>query len=145
MNIEAYRKTVRRRVRVITGFCLLYAAVIVAVHGMRLEGTGFTGGFLNGAVSAVVICLVLMMPRYRKALRDDRALRRLWNQEHDERMRAIQAKAGLPMLGYTSVAMIAFGLLIGPWSTTAAMALLIAATAQLCVGAAVKLVCMRRM
>lgn len=145
MNVEAYRRTIRRRVAVMTALAVAYAGAMLLMHTLwRLE-TGYAGDFLLGAVTAVVVGVLVMLPRYTKALRDDQALRRLWNEEHDERRKAMKAKAGAPMLIYTSVGMIAVGLLIGPWSVTASMTLLLAATAQLVVCAAVKLVCMRTM
>lgn len=154
MNVEAYRKAIRRRAIVMAVLGAAYAVAMILAHTLwigRAEAAddlvwdAVAEGFAWGAVTAVVACFALIMPRYRRALRDEQALRRLWNKEHDERMGAIKARAGAPMLVYTSVAMIAVALLIGSWNMTAAMTLLLAAAAQIVVCAVTKLVCMRVM
>lgn len=145
MNVEAYRRTIRRRMRVMTALSLLYAAAMIAVHVLGKSPMGYAGDFSLGLSVGVVLCCLVRMPRYAQVLRDEQALRRMWNQEHDERMRAIKAKAGVPMLLYTSGAMIAIALLICGWNMTAAMTLLIAATTQLVASVAVKFTYMRIM
>ena len=154
MNVEAYRKSIRRRVRVMAILGIAYVVVMIAAHTVwsghadateNLVWGAVAEGFAGGAITAMVACFALIVPRYVKALNDEQALRRLWNKEHDERMRAIKARAGAPMLLYTSVAMIAVAMLIGPWNMMAAMTLMLAATAQILVCAVTKLICMRMM
>ena len=154
MNVEAYRKTIRRRMIVMAVIVVAYSVTAVVVHTL-FDGTigaaedfawsGVVEGFLWGAITAAVAGFALIVPRYAQALRDERALRRLWNREHDERMRAIKARAGAPMLLYTSAGMIAVALLVGPWNIMAATTLLLAGTAQIVVCAVTKLVCTRLM
>lgn len=146
MNVEAYRRTIRRRMRVMSILGVAYGAAMIAVHTFwARESMTYAGDFLVGIASGLIVCAALILPRYAKALRDEKALLRLWNQEHDERLRAIKARAGAPMILYTSAAMIAVGLLICPWSATACLTLIAAASAQLVASAAVKLICMRTM
>ena len=145
MNVEAYRKTIRRRVGIMVAVGLLYAAAMVAVHVLGPVKMSYADDFLIGILTGLVICFSVIVPRYRKALHDEQALRRLWNKEHDERMRAIKAKAGVPMVLYTSAAMIAAALLVASWNMTVAITLLVAATIQLVISVAVKLTCMRTM
>ena len=145
MNVEAYRRTIRRRVWVMTALSLLYAAAMIAVHVLGKSPMGYAGDFSLGLSVGLVLCCLVRMPRYTQALRDEQALRRLWNQEHDERMKAIKAKAGAPMLLYTSGAMVAIALLISGWNMTVAETLLFVASTQLVICAAVKLACMRTM
>ena len=145
MNVEAYRKTIHRRITVMSALGVLYATAMIIMHLLGQGTNEFAVDFLLGAVSALVVCFVVLIPRYRRALKDEQALRRLWNKEHDERMQTIKARAGVPMLLYTSLAMIAAALLIAPWNMTAAVTLLMAATAQLAVSVVVKFVCLRRM
>ena len=144
MNVEAFRKTIRRRMMVMAVLGVGYALAALTVHLLGSQ-VDFAGSFLFGSMDALVVFFVVLMPRYRKALRDEKALARLWNQEHDERMQAIKARAGAPMLVYTSIAMIAAGVLVSPWHVIVAMTLLIAAAVQLLVCATVKLICMRTM
>lgn len=153
MNVEAYRRTIRRRMRVMAVLGVVYSALMIAEHTLWDGGgamaefawSGVAAGFAGGAFTAMVLCFVLLMPRYRKAVRDEQALRRLWNSEHDERLRAIRARAGAPMILCTSFAMVAIGLLIGPWNMIAAMTLLLAGAVQILVSAVTKLICMKIM
>ena len=145
MNVEAYRKTIRRRMRVMSVLGVSYVVAMIVTHTVWHPGSTYAGDFLLGAMAMLVTCFALLMPRYAKALHDEQALRRLWNQEHDERMQAIKARAGVPMLLYTSLAMIGAGLLFSAWNMTVCLTLLIAATAQLMVSAVTKLICMRTM
>ena len=145
MNAEAYRKTIRRRVRVMTVLGVGYGVGMIVTHVMGQSASTYAGNFLLGAMAMLVTCFVLLMPRYTRALRDEQALRRLWNQEHDERLQAIKARAGVPMLLYTSLAMIGAGLFISPWSMTVCLTLLIAATTQLMVSLVTKFICKRIM
>lgn len=153
MNVEAYKRSIRRRMNVMATLCVAYGAILIAEHALwegsgameEFAWSGVAAGFAGGALTAMVLCFALLMPRYRKALRDEQALRRLWNSEHDERLRAIRARAGAPMILCTSFAMVAVGLLIGPWNMTVAMTLLLAGAAQILVSAVTKLICMRTM
>ncbi|MCH5287229.1 MAG: hypothetical protein J1E43_07390 [Christensenellaceae bacterium] len=153
MNVEEYRKTIRRRMNLMATLCVAYGAIMIAKHALwegsgameEFAWSGVVTGFAGGALTAMVLCFAILVPRYGKAMRDEQALRRLWNSEHDERLRAIRARAGAPMILYTSLTMVAIGLLIGPWNLTVAMTLLFAGTVQILISVVVKLVCMRTM
>ena len=153
MNVETYRKTIRRRMNVMAALAVAYSIIMIAEHTLWAGGnaaeefawSGVVAGFAAGALTAMILYFVVLMPRYRKALHDEQALRRLWNREHDERNRAIKARVGAPMILYTSFGMVAVGLLIGPWNTIAAMTLLLAATVQILATAIAKLICTRTM
>lgn len=153
MNLEAYRKTIRRRMNVMAVLGVAYSVAMIVAHTLwtgsaavdEFAWSGVASGFAGGALTAMVLCFALLTPRYGKALRDEQALRRLWNKEHDERLRAIRARAGAPIILYTSFAMIAVAMLIGPWNMIAAMTLLLAAAVQILISAAVKLICLRTM
>lgn len=145
MNVEAYRKVIRRRMIAMLAISAFYVAAMVAMHTVWRVELGLTASFLEGFASAIVVLTVVLAPRYRRALKDEQALRRMWNREHDERMSAIRARAGLPMLMYTSLAMVTAALLLSAWNVTVAATLLLAATAQLLIGVVTKLVCTRVM
>lgn len=154
MNMEAYRKVIRRRMIVMTVIGVAYVAAMLGMHTLSDNQSGAAGsfmwdaaveGFVWGAVTAIVACFAFIRPRYVKALRDEQALRRLWNREHDERTQAIRAKAGAPMLLYTSVGMIAAGLLIVNWNMTVAMTLVLTAAVQILISAITKIICMHTM
>ena len=87
----------------------------------------------------------LVIMRCGRALKDDTGLKRLYNQEHDERLQAVRARAGLPMGLYLSLGMMAAGCAAGFFSTTVMLTLVLAAGAQLLICVAVKLILLRVM
>ena len=87
----------------------------------------------------------LVIMRWGRALKDDTRLRRMYNEEHDERLQAIRARAGLPMGLYLSLGMLVAGCVAGFFSGTVMLTLVLAAGAQLLVCVAVKLILTRVM
>lgn len=146
MNLEQYRKTLERRLRIYSACWLFYLLLMAAMHVFNESVTehpaysvilgAFVGGLLTGAV---------FMARYRRSMKDETALRRLYNQEHDERMQAIRAKAGFPVTMVLSVMLMAAGLSATFFNMTVALTLLFTAVAQLLVCTAIKFWCMRTM
>lgn len=145
MNVEAYRKTVHRRMIVMSAIGVGYIIAMIAIHVLWSGELGVTSSILNGFASGVVGVSAILVPRYRKALRDEQVLRRMWNREHDERMIAIKARAGMPMLIYMSLGMMTVALFTAQWNITATLTLLLTAVAQLLIGSIVKLICTRTM
>ena len=80
-----------------------------------------------------------MIIRYNRALGDERHLQLLYNREHDERMRLIRQKAGMPILMVTSLGMVVAGVVAGYFNAVVFMTLIGAALIQLVVAVAVKL------
>ena len=78
------------------------------------------------------------MIKYRAALKDEAKLRLLYNQENDERMQAIRAKAGIPMVLILSLALVLGGMVIGYWNETVFVVLIGVALFQLLVSLCVK-------
>ena len=102
-------------------------------------------GFQCGVGMGFGVLSLILIFRYSHALRDETALRKLRNQENDERLRAIRAKAGQPLLLITSCAMILTGTVIGYWDAVIFEVLVKAAVAQLIISVTVKAVYMKRM
>ena len=78
-------------------------------------------------------------------LKDETKLRQQFNLENDERLKAIRAKSGMPMLIFTSLAMVIAGMIAGFFNETVCLTLIIAAACQLLAGVAVKAVHMKIM
>jgi hypothetical protein len=76
---------------------------------------------------------------------NEAALRKLYNQENDERMKAIRAKAGVPMVLILSIALVLAGMVIGYWSETIFVVLIGVALFQLTAAMLVKLCYMKTM
>ena len=77
--------------------------------------------------------------KYRGALKDEAKLRLLYNEENDERMKLIRAKAGVPMVLILSMALVLASMFIGYWNETAFVVLIGVALFQLLVSLGVKL------
>lgn len=102
--MEKYRRNLKRTM----AFCGVAAAVLIGwmlverlMPGVELTVAGSNrAGFCRGAAGA----LILYMIGTDALLRNEEKLREKYTREMDERMVAIRAKAGMPMLLYTSVA-----------------------------------------
>lgn len=100
-----------------------FAAPAVTEHPAYAGLLGFcAGGLLVG---------IFGMAKFHRALKDDTALRRLYNQEHDERMQAIRAKAGVPVTLFMGAGLMAAGLVATFFSMTVALTLIAAGLAEL--------------
>ena len=146
MNIDQYRDRIRRRMNLC---CVLWLAYLLLMAATRFAAPAVTehpayAGILGFFAGGLLVSL-LGLSKFRRALKDDTALRRLYNQEHDERMQAIRAKAGIPVVLILNVAMIGAGLIATFFNMTVALTLVFAAVAQMLVSLAIKFWCMRTM
>lgn len=82
---------------------------------------------------------MFLLAKYRAALRNEVKLQLLYNEEKDERMSAIRAKAGVPIILILSMALVIAGMLIGYFNETVFIVLICAALFQLLVCLSVKL------
>ena len=138
--MDAYRKTISRRIA-------LFSLVIALFVGILLFNQFFASAALKDSVvfsfqcgfaSAGSIVLVFFLARYRRALKNEERLRLLYNQENDERMRAIRSKAGVPMVLILSLLLVFAGILAGYYNETVFYALVLAALGQLLISLVVK-------
>lgn len=145
--MEAYRKTIKKRIYLFT------VSVIIAL-GFGIYDVFFATAFMKnseifgfqcGLATVLGFFSLFFIVRYRKILNDEHALKLLYNKEHDERTRAIRAKAGMPILMFTSVAMIIAGIISGYFNNTIFHVLILAALCQIIVCCAVKLFYLRTM
>lgn len=145
--METYKKVITRRIALLVVLVLI--AVALGIYDVFFAGDqlqeSFIRGFQMGAVTALGLLAATLMLRYRLLLRDEKSLQREFNRENDERYRAIRAKAGMPMLLFTSVAMIVAGVIAGYFDKAVFFALVMAAVCQLMIGGIVKLICAKRM
>lgn len=144
MNMDAYRQRIARR----RGLCRMAGCVsflgFVALNCLGKDANrafslmaGVTSGF------TIVVCVLAL--RLSRALKDDTALRRLYNEDHDERKQAIRAKAGVPMILFTSLGMIVAAVVASFFNGTVTTTLLVAAAAQMAVACVVKGIYLKRM
>ena len=146
MNLDQYRVTLRRRMWLCRILWLVYLLLIAATRFAApavTEHPSYAG--LLGFCAGGLLVGVFGMAKFHRALKDDTALRRLYNQEHDERMQAIRAKAGVPVTLFMGAGLMAAGLVATFFSMTVALTLIVAAVAELLVSVGIKFWCMRTM
>lgn len=89
MNLEQYRKTLRRRM------CLseIYFFVVAALSFvLNYLGSNPFNGFTMGTTCATELVIVFLVGPYITALNNDEALQKLYIQEHNERRQLIRRK-----------------------------------------------------
>ncbi len=138
--MELFQKKLKFRM-LLFGILILFCLVIILINQL---GTALTYteclaySFQRGFSAAGILVLVIWMIKYRAALKDEAKLRLLYNQENDERMQAIRAKAGIPMVLILSLALVLGGMVIGYWNETVFVVLIGVALFQLLVSLCVK-------
>ncbi len=132
MNLDQYRDKIRRRMNLFRT-CWLFYLLLVAMTNLAdariTDHPAFAG--LMGFSVGILLAGGFSMSKFRRALKDDTALRRLYNQEHDERMQAIRAKAGVPVTLFMGMGLMAAGLLATFFNMTVALTLVAAGLAVL--------------
>lgn len=146
MKLDQYRETLRRRMWFFRVLWLVYLLLMAATRFAApavTEHPAYAGvmGFLAGGL----LMGIFGMAKFHKAMKDDAALRRLYNQEHDERMQAIRVKAGVPVTLFMGAGLIAAGLVATFFHMTVALTLLVAGIAELVATLALKAGYSRRM
>lgn len=146
MNFDQYRRTIIRRTILMRVCWLVYLGLTLFMRfgaKQAVEHPAFS--MLMGGMIGGLLAMGIFFAKYWRALKDDTLLRRLYNEEHDERMQAIRARAGFPVTVVMSLAMIGAGLIATFFNMTVALTLVLAAVAQMLVSLAIKFWCMRTM
>lgn len=131
--MEHFKKTIRRRTLALEMFVLAIAAFETVQMFWPTDPLGnnpmfeFQEGFLCG----IVVVASFQLIRYKKVMKDEKALRVQYNKENDERRRAIRAKAGIPFLAITSVAMLVAANIAGYFNPVCFYTLVVAAACQI--------------
>ncbi len=145
--MENYRKSIKKRI-------YLLGAVVIFACCLGIYDVFFAPPEINdshifalqeGAITALGIISAILIIRFRILLKDEKKLQLQFNKENDERYQTIRGKAGMPMLLFTSVAMIIAGMIAGYFNSTIFLVLMIAATSQMLVGAIVKMIYLKKM
>ena len=139
--MEQYRKNLKIRIALFGVTVLIFAVILIynqfgATDALK-DSLAFS--FQCGFSAAGALVLVFWMMKYRSALKDEAKLRILYNEENDERMKAIRAKAGVPMVLILSLALVLAGMIIAYWNETVFVVLIGVALFQLLVSLGVKL------
>lgn len=139
--MELFQKKLKTRIALLCAVLILFVAILLynqfGASDTLKDSLAFS--FQCGFSAAGSIVLVFWLMKYRTALKDETKLRLLYNQEKDERMSAIRAKAGIPMVLILSMALVLGGMIIGYFNETVFVVLIGAALFQLLASLGVKL------
>jgi len=148
--MENYKVSIKRRIILFSGLILLTA--ILGVYDFFISGNvdasmtdEVVSGFQFGLIFGLGILALIQVIKLNMVIRNDKKLKILYNKEHDERLKAIRSKAGMPMLMITSVMMVISAIIAGYFNIVVFYVLAITAMVQLSIGTIVKLYCMKTM
>jgi hypothetical protein len=145
--MEHYRKNLKIRITLFGVIILIFVGILLynqfGASAALKDSLAFS--FQCGFSAAGALVLVFWMMKYRGALRDESKLRLFYNEENDERMKLIRAKAGVPMVLILSMALVLAGMIIGYWNETAFVVLIGVALFQLLVSLGVKIIYRNKM
>lgn len=140
--MQTYRLTIKKRTAWLTALLLTCIAFGVydtffAVPALK-EAPSFK--FLTGLTLLMGFLALRLIMRYKKALEDETALKRLYLHETDERQAYIRSHSGQPLIIYTSGAMLVAAIFAGHFLDVATMkALAVAAFAQMAISVMVNI------
>ena len=139
--MEQFRKKIKTRMILISIVLLVFVAILLYNQFGASEALkdSLAFSFQCGLSASGSLVLVFWLVKNRRALADEAKLRLLYNQENDERMSAIRAKAGIPMVLILSMALVLGGMIIGYFNETVFVILIGVALFQLLVSLSVKL------
>lgn len=147
--MENFKITIKRRIILFSAITLI--AVVLGVYdffemsnlGEGSLADGAVTGFQFGIIFGIGLLTLLQTIKLSMIIKDDKKLKILYNKEHDERLKMIRSKAGMPMLMVTSIIMLIAAVIAGYFNIVVFSTLVIAAFVQLSIGVIVKLYCMK--
>lgn len=145
-KLERMRKEVRGRMwQTLVITVVLVALLIVVCSGVIPMRNGdqraadFLSGFQVGLLITLTVAEVYYLMRYVTALSDDKKLKKLYYEEHDERKLYIEQISGQKSQHITIVILIVAAVLVGYYSIEAFVALVAAVAVTGLVGIGVKI------
>jgi len=145
--MDKYRKNLKMRIALLTIPVLLAVGLCIYDVFFASEAIkeSFIFGFQCGGCTAIGLLSIVLIIRTRAILRDETKLKLQYNKEHDERLKAIRAKAGMPLLLITSIVMIIAGIIAGYFDSIMFYTLIAAALFQMLVGIIIKQIYLRKL
>jgi len=120
--MEKYREVVRKRIRIVMVVTVLVVTLVLCMHFFIAKSVNGASGnlfsFLEGGVIGLDLVAMFYMVQYRKALNDDEKLRKMYNEEHDERTQFIRQRSGFPVFTAAAAALIVGGVAAGYINST---------------------------
>jgi len=120
--MEKYRKIVRKRISMVMIVTLMVVTLVLCMHFFVIKSVDGASGnlfsFLEGGVIGLDLVAMFYMIQYRKALENDEKLKKMYNEEHDERTQFIRQKSGFPFFTAAAAALIVGGVVAGYINST---------------------------
>lgn len=142
-----YKKTIKKRILLLTLPIILAVTLgvydVFWVSDQIKEGSVY--GFQVGIITSLGLLATILVIRYRVLLKDDKKLLLMFNRENDERIKAIKAKAGIPMLPITSILIIIAGIIAGYFNELVFLTLIATAIFQMTICVLVKIIYTKKM
>jgi len=147
MNMDHYKKVLKRRMVVFSALVLVCVGLLVYSQFWAPDTLKNSAvfAFQRGLASSGALILAFLLFKYCRILSDETKLRKNYNQENDERTKAIRAKAGYPMVVILSLLLVLAGMIAGYFNTTVFAVLIAAALFQMFACVALKLYYMKTM
>lgn len=102
MNLENYHEVLKKRERLYKSY-ISFALIFWGIENFLLKDQARLNdsalGFINGLTLGIEIICVFWVFKIRKALKDDKMLKELYIDEHDERKNFIKLKSGSNLIG----------------------------------------------
>ena len=142
-----YKEIIKKRILLLTVPIIL--AVTLGIYDVffasnQIKETAIYG-FQAGIITSLGLIASILLIRYRVLLKDENKLLLMFNKENDERIKAIKAKAGIPILPFTSILLIIAGVIAGYFNILIFITLIAVAAFQMTICAAVKVIYMKKM
>lgn len=140
--MEKYRRNAHKRCWVM-GSLLVFGVAFLAYNLLTLNGVNIlednVESFRVGFSLGLMLCAFMKLRMLVQALRNPEQLEKLYVNDHDERRIAIRAKAGVPVMLYSSCLMFIAALVASYFNETVFVTLVIAGFAQVLLGFGLKL------
>lgn len=142
--MEKYRKAMIVRIILLSVLAAIGVGIgIFDVFWAQVNSDSFVFCFQCGFSVAMGIVAAVWIIRYSAIIRDETKMQLQYNKENDERMKAIKARAGLPVVLILSVAMILVGMIVGYFNAVIFYTLIAVASVQLIVSCIIKFIFMK--
>lgn len=136
-KLAKMRKDIEVRMKRNTGLMVCAAAFlglsatnVLPIQLGSEQANGFVAGFQLGLYCCLVLIALASLSKYRKALKDDKALKQLYYQENDERLCHINRQVGKSSMKVTIIAMVIATIVAGYFNYTVFITLLCATVLQ---------------
>ena len=151
--MEEFKSKIKKRIFVFKCYAFVGSFVVIyEVFGGvfdALKSGDFKDGMVEGEsfgiMIAIAIMAVIQIIRLSRVLNDETQLKMLYNKEHDERLKAIRSKAGMPMIMIMSILMFAAGIVGSYFNEVVFYTLFAAGFVQLTIGAILKIYYLKKL